>query len=154
MPTSPPRPISNAGNSGHAAHIAQLCDRFDYEANLDKASAMWDNIWRILTGPHTWTANNNPLHTYQFYVDNDPFTNWGRAFRYTGFAMEAGPIRSPMAIVGTGIYTAPDGATFQAMILQTWDVTYWEMIVVIDDRNFAHLQQHFNGLPLVLFYSY
>lgn len=148
-----PWAISNAGNYGIATNIAQPCDRFDYEPDLSTAWAMWDDIWRVLSTPNTWTARGNPQFTYQYYVDSNYYTNWGRAYRYTGVETSAGPIRTPQAFVGPGTYTAPNGTSFRAMVLQTWDYN-WEMIVIIDERNYAHATQHFNGLPIVNFYTY
>ncbi|MDP6928164.1 MAG: hypothetical protein QF412_00555, partial [Planctomycetota bacterium] len=116
-------------------------------------SALWDQIWNILIGTSTWTGTN-PVFTYGFFLDTNPLTNWGRAYRHSGFGTYAGPIGTPMAILGSGTYTGANQTDYPAMILRTWDDSYWEMIVIRDPNTHTHANQHTNGLPLIETYSY
>lgn len=152
--TLSPWAISDAGNAGLGNHIAEPCDQFQYEDDVNAALNQWEEIWSTLAAARTWTETSNPLYTYSFYEDIGTPTNFGRAYRYTGFDVSVGSIRTPMAIVGPGTYTRPNGEAFSAMVLQTWDMDSWEMIVIIDARNFAHFIQHTNGLPIITYYSY
>lgn len=152
--TLSPWAISDAGNAGLGSNIAEPCDQFQYEDDVNTALNQWEQIWSTLAAARTWTETSNPLYTYSFYEDVGTPTNFGRAYRYTGFDVAVGSIRTPMAIVGPGTYTTPQGDTYSAMILQTWDMDSWEMIVIIDERNFAHFIQHTNGLPIITYYRY
>lgn len=146
--------VSDAGNTGYAEHLAAPCDKFEYEANVTEALLQWDVMWQTLTAPRTWTNPSNPLYTYSFYEDYGSSTNFGRAYRHTGFDISVGSIGTPMAIVGPGIYTNAKGVEYQAMVLRTWDSSYWEMFIFEDERNFAHLNQHTNGYPVISHYQY
>lgn len=126
-------------------------DMFMGETDPAQATVIGDRIWAVLTSRATWTADN-PLYTYQFYVDTDPVTNWGRAFRYTGFNVEAGPITTPPTFFGTGTYVAPNGQQYDAVILRTWDISYWELLVVENGAAFVHAIQNANGLPIAQTY--
>lgn len=146
-----PFAISAAGNVGMATNLLVAGDAFEAETDPVQRTALGDQIWNVVTSINTWVGTN-PTFTYQFYVDTDPFTNWGRAFRYTGFGVYAGPIRIPPTS-GPGTYTAANGDTFQAVILQTWDDTYWEILIVQDGTTFVHAVQNVNGLPIVETYG-
>ena len=146
-----PFAINNAASPALAADVRNLLevgDRFQYEPDVVAANVIYDGIWAQLLAHVTWTGTN-PLNTFQFYNDTNPFTNWGRAFRYTGFSVYAGPVIPFTA----GIYTRVDGVQLPAVTLQTYDGSYAEMLVMVDSQTFAHAIQHFNGLPIVEFFS-
>ncbi|MEM9383183.1 MAG: hypothetical protein AAGB93_24760 [Planctomycetota bacterium] len=140
--------IENAGATGAGTDLLMAGDMFIGENDLAAATAIGDRIWARLTGPTTWIGNT-PLNTYQFYDDSDPVTAWGRAFRYTGFSVVAGPIIGPTVFYGTGTYVAANGQAFDAMIVHTWDDVYWELFVIQDGALFTHAVQHVTGLPIV-----
>ena len=141
-----PFAINDAASPALAADVRNLLepgDRYQYEPNVAAANAILDGIWAQLTAHATWTASN-PLNTYQFYIDTDPNTHWGRAYRFTGFSVYAGPVVPFTA----GTYTRANGATYPAVALQTWDSSYAEILVLTDSNNFAHAIQNTNGLPI------
>ena len=142
-----PFAISAAANPGSAANVQNVLeagDHYRFEASNPAANAILDNIWARLVGVQTWTATARAL-TYQFFNDGNPQTNWGRAYRFTG-ALDnyAGPIRPFTA----GTYTRANGSTFPAVILQTWDSNYAEILVLTDPSTFVHANQNANGLPI------
>ncbi|MEM6673555.1 MAG: hypothetical protein AAF726_11985 [Planctomycetota bacterium] len=142
--------IEDTAATGMGTDLLVQGDAFIGEPDLATAEAIGDRIWAVLTSTQTWIAPN-PLYSYQFYVDSDPITNWGRAFRYTGFNVEAGPISIPQTaggFYGTGTYVAADGQQFDAVILRTWDTVYWELLVIDSPTTFVHSIQNVNGLPL------
>ena len=119
-------------------------DRYRYEPSNAAANAILDGIWVRLVAVHTWVGTARQL-TYQFFNDSDPQTHWGRAYRFTGTADNyAGPIRAFTA----GTYTRANGSSYQAVILQTWDGNYAEILVLIDPSTFVHAVQNVNGLPI------
>jgi hypothetical protein len=141
-----PFAISAAANPATAADVHNLLeprDRYRFEPNNGAANAILDNLWTQLTAFNAWTGGN-PLNTYRFYNDSDPLTHWGRAYRFTGFAQYAGPIRPFTA----GTYTRENGSSYPALILQTWDGTYAEILVLLGPNTFVHANQNVNGLPI------
>ena len=146
-----PFAINDAASPAVASDVRNLLevgDRYQYEPNVTAANAIWDGIWTQLTAHATWTDPSNPLNTYQFYIDTDPNTHWGRAYRFTGFSVYVGPVVPFTA----GTYTRPSGATYLAVALQTWDSSYAEILVLTDANNFAHAIQNTNGLPITGFF--
>lgn len=142
-----PFAINDAASPALAADVRDLLeagDRFQYEPDVAAANAIYDAIWAQLVAFTTWVAPN-PLNTYQFFVDTDPNTNWGRAYRFTGFSVFAGPVVPFTA----GTYTRASGASFPAVTLRTWDDTNAELLIMLDAQNFVHAIQHVNGLPIV-----
>lgn len=146
-----PWAIDDTAFTGAGTDLLVGGDMFVGEADLNAAIALGDQIWATLTSHGTWTATSS-LYTYQFYVDTDPVTNWGRAFRYTGFDVVAGPVIGAPGFYGTGTYTSPNGQQYDAVILRTWDDTYWELLIVQGPGTFTHAVQHLNGLPIVQTY--
>lgn len=39
------------------------------------------------------------------------------------------------------------------MILQTWDDTYWQILIIADNNTFVLANQHFNGFPVLETYQ-
>ncbi len=146
-----PWAIDDTAISGNGVDLLQGGDMFIGEMDGPAAVALGDQIWATLTSIQTWTAAN-PLYTYRFYDDTDPFTNWGRAFRYTGFNVEVGPIIGPPGFYGTGTYVDPLGQSYPAVILRTWDLTYWELLVIQSPTSIVHAIQHTSGLPIAQTY--
>ena len=140
--------IEDAGATGAGTDLLMAGDMFIGEPDLAAATAIGDRIWAALSGPNTWIGDT-PLNTYQFYVDTDPITNCGRAFRYTGFSVYAGPIVGPTVFYGTGTYVTANGQSFDAMIVHTWDDVYWELFVVQNGNLFTHAVQNVTGLPII-----
>ena len=158
-----PWAIDDAALTGSATDLLVGGDRFIGDLDpvsaaalgdpdLAAATAIGDRIWAALSGPNTWIGDT-PLNTYQFYDDVDPITNWGRAFRYTGFDVIAGPIVGPPSFYGTGTYVSAAGEPFDAVILRTWDESYWELFVIQNQSTIVHAIQHVNGLPIVRAYA-
>jgi len=146
-----PFAINAAASPAQAADVRNLLeagDRYQYEPNNAAANAILDGIWTQLTAFATWTDQSNPLNTYQFYIDTNPSTNWGRAYRFSGFSVYAGPVVPFTA----GTYTRANGSSYPAVALQTWDGNYAELLVQSDANNFAHAIQNTNGLPIVGFF--
>lgn len=56
-------------------------------------------------------------------------------------------------IVGSGTYKRADGRSYDAMILQTWDDTYWQILIIADNNTFVLANQHFNGFPVLETYQ-
>ena len=141
-----PFAISAAANPATAADVHNLLeprDRYRFEPNNGAANAILDNLWAQLIAFNIWTGSN-PLNTYRFYNDSDPLTHWGRAYRFTGFAEHAGPIRPFTA----GSYMRENGSCYPALILQTWDGTYAEILVMLGPNTFVDANQNVNGLPI------
>ena len=142
-----PFAISAAVAGLAAAEVRNLLetgDRYRFEPSNAAANAILDTLWAQLVAVHTWTATARVL-TYQFFNDSNPQTHWGRAYRFTGTADNyAGPIRAFTA----GTYTRASGSNYPAVILQTWDGNYAEILVFIDPNTFVHANQNVNGLPI------
>jgi len=142
-----PHAISAAANPASAADVRDVLepgDHYRFEPSNPAANAIFDSIWARLAGGQAWTATARVL-TYQFFNDDNPQTHWGRAYRYTGTLDNyAGPIRAFTA----GTYTRANGSSFQAVILQTWDNSYAEILVLVDPSTFVHANQNVNGLPI------
>ena len=142
-----PFAISAAASPATAAEVRNLLetgDRYRFEPSNAAANAILDTLWAQLVAVHTWTATARVL-TYQFFNDSNPQTHWGRAYRFTGTADNyAGPIRAFTA----GTYTRASGSNYPAVILQTWDGNYAEILVFIDPNTFVHANQNVNGLPI------
>lgn len=147
-----PWAIDDAALTGAGTDLLVGGDQFIGDLDPGSAAALGDQIWATLTGVQTWVAEN-PVYTYRFYDDTDPVTNWGRAFRYTGFDVVAGPIIGPPGFYGTGTYVTPAGQPFDAVILRTWDSSYWEILIVQDAGTIVHAIQHVNGLPIARGYA-
>src|SRR5262245_19809703 len=142
-----PFAINAAASPALAADVHNLLevgDRYQFEPNTTAANVLFDGVWAQLAGTTTWVAPN-PLNTYQFFVDSDPYTNWGRAYRFTGFSTFAGPVQ-PFT---SGTYTRPGGASYPAAALQTWDSSNAEFLVMVSATQFVHAIQNTNGLPIV-----
>ena len=135
---------ANPATAGDVHNLLETGDRYRYEPSNAAANAILDGIWVRLVAVHTWVGTARQL-TYQFFNDSDPQTHWGRAYRFTGTADNyAGPIRAFTA----GTYTRANGSSYQAVILQTWDGNYAEILVLIDPSTFVHAVQNVNGLPI------
>lgn len=146
-----PWAISRASQPATATDVRNLLeagDRYRYEADNVAANTILDDIWARLIAAPSWVGTN-PLYTYRFYNDIGTITNWGRAFRHTGFDESAGPITAFTA----GTYTSVSGAEFPAVILRTWDDEYAEILVLTSEQSFTHAIQHFNGLPIIEHYQ-
>jgi len=146
-----PFAIDAAANPALAADVRNLLevgDRFQYEPNAGAAIAIYDAIWAQLIAFATWTAGN-PLYTFQFFNDTNPLTNWGRAYRYTGFSVYAGPVIAFTA----GTYTSSNGTNLQAITLTTWDGNYAELLVMLNPQTIVHAIQNNNGLPIADSYT-
>ena len=147
-----PWAIDEAAATGMAEDLLVAGDMFVAELDLAAATALGDQMWAVMRAVPTWVGTN-PLYTYQFYDDTDPFTNWGRAYRHTGFDVYAGPIIGPPGFLGPGTYIAATGEQLDAVILRTWDESYWELFILQDNLTLIHATQHFNGLPIVQTYT-
>src|SRR5262249_32877575 len=142
-----PFAISDAAHPATAADVHNLLeagDHYKFEPSNAAANAILDGIWARLIVVQTWTATANVI-TYHFFNDTNPQTQWGRAYRYTGTLDDYGsPIRASTA----GTYTRANGSNFPAAILETWDQSYAEILVLIDSSTFVHANQNVNGLPI------
>lgn len=147
-----PWAIDDAAATGMSEDLLVPGDMFIGEMDLTAAVALGDQMWAVMRAVPTWVGTN-PLYTYQFFDDTDPFTNWGRAYRHTGFDVYAGPIIGPPGLYGTGTYVAANGEQFDAVILRTWDESYWELLILQGNWKFTHAIQHLNGLPIVDTYT-
>lgn len=150
--TARPWSIDDAALNGMSTDLLAAGDAFLGENDLNSAAAIGDRMWAAMSAQGTWVGTN-PIYTYQFYDDTDPFTNWGRAFRYTGFSVYAGPVVGPPTFLGTGTYIAAGGQQYDAVIMRTWDDTYWELLILQSNTIFTHATQHVNGLPLIETYT-
>ncbi|MEL6905645.1 MAG: hypothetical protein AAFP22_09575 [Planctomycetota bacterium] len=147
-----PWAIDDGALTGSATDLLVGGDRFIGDLDPVSAAALGDQMWAVLAAGQMWVADN-PIYTYRFYDDVDPITNWGRAFRYTGFDVIAGPIVGPPSFYGTGTYVSAAGEPFDAVILRTWDESYWELFVIQNQSTIVHAIQHVNGLPIVRAYA-
>ena len=147
-----PWAIEDAGLTGTSVDLLIAGDQFVGEMDAGAAAQIADRMWTQMTAPTTWVGTN-PLFTYQLYNDSDPFTNWGRAYRHTGFDVYAGPLVGPSWFYGTGTYFAATGEQYDAAILHTWDADYWELIIMMDPQILVHANQHTNGFPLADTYT-
>ena len=144
--------ISAAANPATAADVHNLLetgDRYRFEPSNSAANAILDSMWAQLVAVQTWTATARVL-TYQFFNDTDPHTRWGRAYRYTGTADN---YACPNRAFTAGTYTRANGSNYPAVILQTWDGNYAEILVLIDANTFAHAVQNVNGLPITYIFT-
>lgn len=149
-----PRPwaIDDTAFSGNGTDLLEGGDMFLGETDLAAAAALGDQIWATLVSATTWVGASSP-NTYEFYVDSDPLTNWGRAYRYTGQSVIVGPVIGAPGFYGTGTYVGASGQPYDAVILRTWDNSYWELLAVQSPTSLVHAIQNINGLPIVTFYD-
>lgn len=145
-----PGAISTAADASRADSVSgllQVGDHYSYRNDVE-ANRVLDDIWAALIAADTWVADN-PLVTYEFWDDCGTVTNWGRAYRHSGFDVQVGGIRPFTA----GTYTSVDGVQHLAVILQTWDNTFAEILVLTGPDSFTHAVQNSNRLPIINHYQ-
>ena len=118
-----PWAIDDTAFTGNGDDLLEGGDMFIGENDLTSAMTLGDQIWATLVSTNTWTAPGTAM-SYQFFFDTDPNTNWGRAYRYTGQNVVAGPVIGAPGFYGTGTYVRANGQAYDAVILRTWDNSY------------------------------
>lgn len=124
--------------------LLEVGDRYAFEPDTTLANGLYDQIWARLSAFGSWVdaADND---TFEFFDDTDPLTQFGRAYRFFGFGVFAGPVVPFTA----GTYTQANGSAHPALALQTWDGQAAELLVLLADDTFLHAVQNTNGLPIV-----
>ena len=125
-------------------NLLEVGDRFSYQPDVAAANALYDFVWARLVTANEWLEIADGT-VYEFFDDQDPVTNWGRAYRYFGQGTFAGPVVPFTA----GTYTRAGGGDLPALALQTWDGSRAEFLVLLDDDTVVHALQDTNGLPIV-----
>ena len=142
-----PFAIDAAASPALAALVRDLLevgDRFAYQPDVAAANALYDFVWARLSSANEWLEVADGT-VYEFFDDQDPVTNWGRAYRYFGQGTFAGPVVPFTA----GTYTRAGGGDLPALALQTWDGSRAEFLVLLDDDTVVHALQDTNGLPIL-----
>lgn len=142
-----PFAIDAAASPALAADVRNLLevgDRFVYQPDATAANALYDFVWARLVTANEWLEVADGT-VYEFFDDQDPVTNWGRAYRYFGQGTFAGPVVPFTA----GSYTRAAGGDRPALALQTWDGSRAEFLVLLDDDTVLHALQDTNGLPIL-----